>query len=140
MKKLLFLLSTILIFSSLKAQEAHKVKPGQILPKDKSTNEMYRYYKSPHFRGPLTNIELDSTFQLHDITAFQPKAKFLYDTEMGSVYALPLDNMPCLRPKVESHMPIARLSPNGYIPNALHDLPRLNGKINKMQIIPPKKK
>ena len=48
-----------------------------------------------------------------------PKAKFLYETEIGFVYALPQDNMPCLVPKIKSNMPTARSEVPGYIPNSL---------------------
>ena len=139
MKKLFFLISAIFFFSFANAQEVYKVKPDQILPHYKTNPEIYRYYKSPKFKGPLLKIPLDSTFQLNDATAFQPKAKFLYETDKGSVYALPLDNMPCLKPNFNSDMPVLKLSPNGYIPNALNVQPRMNGKINKVQVFPPTK-
>ena len=50
-----------------------------------------------------------------------PEAKLLYNTDKGKVYALPLDNMPCLVPYVISNMPIARLDIKDYkkIPNAI---------------------
>ena len=139
MKKLFSLLGALLVFSFANAQEVYKVKPGHILPNYKSNPEIYRYYKSPKFKGPLLKIPLDSTFQFYDETAFQPKAKFLYETDKGSVYALPLDNMPCLKPTFNADMPVAKLSPNGYIPNAINVQPKMNGKINKIQVSPLKK-
>lgn len=48
-----------------------------------------------------------------------PKAKQLYETEKGLVYALPQDNMRCLVPKIQSNMPIANAEVPGYIPNPL---------------------
>ena len=139
MKKLFSLLGALLVFSFANAQEVYKVKPGHILPNYKSNPEIYRYYKSPKFKGPLLKIPLDSTFQLNDGTAFQPKAKFLYETDKGSVYALPLDNMPCLKPTFNADMPVAKLSPNGYIPNAINVQRKMNGKNNKIQVSPLKK-
>ena len=50
---------------------------------------------------------------------YVPKAKLLYETENGFVYALPQDNMPCLVPKTQSNMPIAKSEITGYIPNPL---------------------
>jgi hypothetical protein len=48
-----------------------------------------------------------------------PNARFLYETNKGKVYALPLDNMPCLVTTIHSNMPVYKNSPKGYIPNAL---------------------
>ena len=50
-----------------------------------------------------------------------PEAKFLYETNKGKVYALPLDNMPCLVTTIQSNMPVYKSSPKGYIPNALRE-------------------
>lgn len=48
-----------------------------------------------------------------------PKATFLFDTDKAKVYALPLDNMPCLVPKgYHSNMPVAKLIPTTQMPNA----------------------
>lgn len=60
------------------------------------------------------------TVIVEDINTNQiPKAKFLYETEKGSVYTLPQDNMKCLVPKIESDMPIAKANVSGYIPNSM---------------------
>ena len=48
-----------------------------------------------------------------------PKAKLLYETDKGLVYALPQDNMRCLIPKIQSDMPVASAEGPGYIPNPL---------------------
>lgn len=48
-----------------------------------------------------------------------PKAKLLYETDKGLVYALPQDNMLCLVPRINSNMPVERSEGPGYIPNPL---------------------
>ena len=50
-----------------------------------------------------------------------PQAKILYTTDKGTVYSLPLDNMPCLVPDIKSHLPVQKLDihPLRRIPNAL---------------------
>ncbi len=60
-----------------------------------------------------------------------PKAKLLYETEKGFVYALPQDNMPCLVPRINSNMPIANSDVPGYMPN-----PLLKKGQNSIKIIP----
>ncbi|MEO6818362.1 MAG: hypothetical protein ABI204_01445 [Ginsengibacter sp.] len=135
MKKVFFLIVTILFYAFSFAQKEKEVKPNQELSLDQTTPEMFRYYKMPYFKGPLSNNPLDSSSQYNDATAFQPNAKFLYKTDKGSVYALPLDNMPCLRPDFKSNMPIFMDKPNGYIPNPLWQS-KLNGKMNNVKVIP----
>ncbi len=63
-----------------------------------------------------------------------PKAKLLYETEKGFIYALPQDKMPCLVPRINSNMPIARSKVPGYIPNSL-----LKKGQSPIEIIPLKK-
>ena len=58
-----------------------------------------------------------------------PKAKLLYETEKGLVYALPQDNMKCLIPDIKSNMPIASAKIPGYIPNPLHKNWKFDDKI-----------
>ncbi len=48
-----------------------------------------------------------------------PKAKLLYETNKGLVYALPQDNIPCLVSRGNSNMPIASSEVPGYISNPL---------------------
>lgn len=48
-----------------------------------------------------------------------PKAVFLYETNKGKVYALPLDNMLCLVTGIRSKMPVAKDFEQNFIPNAL---------------------
>ena len=62
-----------------------------------------------------------------------PKAKFLFETEKGLVYALPQDNMRCLVPTNKSDMPVASSQRPGYIPN-----PLLNKGHNPIITIPLK--
>lgn len=62
-------------------------------------------------------------------------AKFLYNTDKGKVYPLPLDNMPCLVPQINSNMPVAKLYMKEYkkIPNALQEqklIPQTETSIN----------
>lgn len=40
----------------------------------------------------------------------KPLAKLLYNTDKGKVYALPIDNMPCLVLHTNSNMPIAKIN------------------------------
>ena len=139
MKKLFFIIGAILIYSSTFAQKEKQLKPGEELKTDKNSPDWFRYYKSPKLQGRVFTIPLDSALRYGDAIAYEPKAKLLYRTDKGAVYALPLDNMPCLRPGIHSNMPIYKLSPNGYIPNALNKQPKLNGTINGIKIIPVEK-
>lgn len=47
------------------------------------------------------------------------KTELLYGSDKGVVYALPLDGMKCLVPKIHSDMPVATYGGLGYIPNSL---------------------
>lgn len=69
--------------------------------------------------GTKDKIENIKIIKSHLLTKTFPQAKFLYNTEKGKVYALPLDNMPCLVPHINSNMPIAKLDLKEYnkIPN-----------------------
>ena len=62
-----------------------------------------------------------------------PKAKLLYETDKGLVYALPQDNMRCLVPTIQSNMSVAKSEGPGYIPN-----PLLKKGQSPIQIIPLK--
>ena len=62
-----------------------------------------------------------------------PKAKLLFETDKGLVYALPQDNMLCLVPRINSNMPVASSEAPGYIPN-----PLLKKGQSPIQIIPLK--
>ena len=69
-------------------------------------------------------------------------AKFLYNTDKGKVYALPLDNMPCLVPNemytINDHTYYKQDLPYNTIPNPYpkHDIipGPLNGKISDINI------
>ena len=139
MKKLLFIITAILIYSSTYAQIEKEIKPEEQLKNYKNSPDWFRYYKTPKLQGPVFTIPLDKNFRNDDAIAYEPKAKLLYGTDKGNVYALPLDNMPCLRPDINSNMPMARLSPNGYIPNALNKQPNFKGEIKGIKISPPNK-
>ena len=62
-----------------------------------------------------------------------PKAKILYETDKGLVYALPQDNMKCLVATIKSDMPVASSKHPGYIPN-----PLVNKGLNPIITIPLK--
>ncbi len=69
------------------------------------------------------------------LDTIKPIAKILYNIEKGKVYALPLDNMPCLVPQINSNMPVAKLDMKEYkkIPNALQEqklIPQTETSIN----------
>lgn len=66
----------------------------------------------------------------------KPLAKLLYNTDKGKVYALPIDNMPCLVPHTNSNMPIAKINIENFkkIPNAF---PKQNLIPNRYSINPP---
>jgi hypothetical protein len=71
-------------------------------------------FESPNPDGRINLIKAQP------ITITFPNAKYLYTTEKGKVYALPLDNIPCLVPEINSNMPIVKFNLKGYkkIPNA----------------------
>lgn len=73
-------------------------------------------------------IQIDSSSI--DLTS---KAKLLYETDKGLVYALPQDNMLCLVPRINSNMPVASSEGRGYMPN-----PLLKKGQSPVQIIPLK--
>lgn len=58
----------------------------------------------------------------------QQQAKFLYNTEKGKAYALPLDNMPCLVPHTNSNMPVAKID--------IEELKKMPNAFQKQNIIP----
>ena len=86
MKSLIFLMLSPFAFMSVNAQQLK----GQI--------EGLKIYK-------------DSLLLNQDYTFNVPNSKFLYDTEKGKVYQLPLDNMKCLIPSISSNMPVATKQP-----------------------------
>ena len=100
MKQFPLLTFLLLAFSSVNAQEKKII----------TQNEMR------HFNLPDSLIS-PKMLAITDM----PKAKFLYETNKGKVYALPLDNMPCLVTTIQSNMPVYKNSPKGYIPNALRE-------------------
>ena len=90
----------LLAFSSVNAQEKKIITQNEIR----------------HFNLPDSLIS-PKMLAITDMS----KAKFLYETNKGKVYALPLDNMPCLVTTIQSNMPVYKNSPKGYIPNALRE-------------------
>ena len=98
MKQFPLLTFLLLAFSSVNAQEKKIITQNEIR----------------HFNLPDSLIS-PKILAITDM----PKAKFLYETNKGKVYALPLDNMPCLVTTIHSNMPVSKNSPKGYIPNAL---------------------
>lgn len=85
MKSLLFVLLSTFAFTSVKAQQ---------------------------FKGKIDGLKIykDSLLFNNDFAFNVPNSKFLYDTEKGKVYELPLDHMRCLVPTFKSNMPIARFN------------------------------
>ena len=100
MKQFPLLTFLLLAFSSVNAQEKKIITQNEIR----------------HFNLPDSLIS-PKMLAITDM----PKAKFLYETNKGKVYALPLDNMPCLVTTIQSNMPVYKSSPKGYIPNALRE-------------------
>ncbi|HEY9340775.1 MAG TPA: hypothetical protein VIQ23_04290 [Hanamia sp.] len=100
MKQFPLLTFLLLAFSSVNAQEKKIITQNEIR----------------HFNLPDSLIS-PKMLAITDM----PKAKFLYETNKGKVYALPLDNMPCLVTTIQSNMPVYKNSPKGYIPNALRE-------------------
>ena len=89
---------------------------------------MGAFSASAQTTAPKTLLEIikeqPATFQPAFIrtTAVSPQATLLSETEMGKIYALPLDNMPCLVPPKATAAVIpnaARFTmPGNRIPNA----------------------
>ena len=100
MKQFPLLTFLLLAFSSVNAQDKKIITQNEIR----------------HFNLPDSLIS-PKMLAITDM----PKAKFLYETNKGKVYALPLDNMPCLVTTIQSNMPVYKNSPKGYIPNALRE-------------------
>ena len=100
MKQFPLLTFLLLAFSSVNAQEKKIITQNEI-----------RYFNLPD------SLISPKMLAITDM----PKAKFLYETNKGKVYALPLDNMPCLVTTIQSNMPVYKNSPKGYIPNALRE-------------------
>lgn len=77
-----------------------------------------QHIETPNNRGMIDNIK---TVKPQSFQGNFPQAKFLFNTDKGIVYALPLDKMPCLVPNIISNMPIAILDLKEYkkIPNSI---------------------
>lgn len=131
MKNFLFLVSWLFLISSVNAQEKKNVVPDNKIQLFKSfpkTNIPNPFFKTPESQTPYFVLPYGG--RLNDLAINNvPKAEFLYHTESGSVYALPLDNMPCLRPMILSEMPVRKSGSDGYIPNPLRN-------VTNVQIIP----
>jgi hypothetical protein len=106
MKQFPLLTFLLLAFSSINAQEKIIVTP----------NESFNVISPEKLNLPDSLIS-PKMLAITDM----PKAKFLYETNKGKVYALPLDNMRCLVPSIQSNMPVYKNSPKNYIPNALRE-------------------
>ncbi len=77
-----------------------------------------QHIETPNNRGMIDNIK---TVKPQSLQENFPQAKFLYQTDKGKVFALPLDKMPCLVSNIISNMPIAILDLKEYkkIPNPI---------------------
>ena len=109
MKQFPLLTFSLLAFSSINAQDTIKITPN-VTPN-------YEVIKPKKLNPPEDSLVSVKMLAISDM----PKAKFLYETNKGKVYALPLDNMPCRVPSIQSNMPVYKNSPKTYIPNALQE-------------------
>jgi len=109
MKQFPLLTFLLLTFFSINAQDTIKITPN-VTPN-------YEVIKPKKLNPPEDSLVSVKMLAISDM----PKAKFLYETNKGKVYALPLDNMPCLVTTIQSNMPVYKNSPKGYIPNALRE-------------------
>jgi hypothetical protein len=106
MKQFPLLTFLLLTFSSINAQEKIIMTP----------NESF-YAISPEKLNLPDSLISPKMLAITDMS----KAKFPYETNTGKVYILPLDNMPCRVPSIQSNMPVYKNSPKTYIPNALQE-------------------
>ncbi len=97
------------IFSSVSAQENPLIKKNDNLKKILELNKL------KILKVPANPPNIDEVYTFNN-----KKAKFLYETESGKVNALPLDNMPCLVPNINSNMPGLKSKPENDIPNPFH--------------------
>ena len=51
-------------------------------------------------------IYKDTVLYQHDFAMTVPGSTFLFENDLGKVYKLPLDNMKCLSPNIQSNMPV----------------------------------
>jgi len=112
MKQTQILVLLLFIFSGLRAQEYHLSIQGdsaQII-------NLLRQNKI-HLNGKIT-----LTFG-NEFLAFntEKKPKYLFETELGKVYAMSLDNMPCLKQYFHSRMPVDKTAPGFSMPNPLKE-------------------
>ncbi len=85
----------LIILVSAQAQQSPSSKQNDLLKKLLDTRKL-KIFKVPTSPPNIT-----------DVYAFNnKKAKLLYETEKGKVYALPLDNMRCLVADINSNMPV----------------------------------
>lgn len=94
------------------------VKGQQNLPPQKNDLDLMKKLLNQNFLLPKN---LRNTANIKELFALNDdKAKFLYETEKGEIYALPPDKMPYLKPEFHSNMPVDKKSPEIYIPNPLN--------------------
>ena len=91
------------------------------------------FVNAQQFKGKIEGVKIykDSLLVFND-NVF-PNAKFLYDTEKGKVFQLPLDHMRCFVPTFKSNMPVYNLNPHNQ--NIVHvPIPNPFIKINPVII------
>jgi hypothetical protein len=112
MKQVQILVLLLFIFSTLKAQDDHLSIQGD----SAQLINLLRQNKI-HLNGKNT-----PTFG-NEFLAFntEKKPKYLYETDLGKVYAMPPDNMPCLKPNFHSRMPVDKTAPSFSMPNPLKE-------------------
>ncbi len=99
MKNFQLLTFALLIFSTVNAQNDRPVKPRG-------------------FQSPKIFVIPPGSANIKNVYAFgqDNKATFLYNTGQGKVYKLPMDNMRCLVPDVQSNMPVYKGLPQELVP------------------------
>jgi hypothetical protein len=112
MKQAQILVSLIFIFSTLKAQDDHLSIKGD----SAQLMNLLRQNKI-HLNGKFTPTLGNELLALNT----EKKPKYLYETEWGKVYAMPPDNMPCLKPNFDSRMPVDKTAPGFSMPNPLKE-------------------
>lgn len=91
--------------------------------------------KIPGLKGRIDTAKI---IKLKPVGKNLATAKFLYNTDKGGIYTLPIDNMPCLVSSKSDNMPVARMDMTAYkkMPNALLEnkiIPEIN--LSEIKII-----
>lgn len=59
-------------------------------------------------QSSIDNIKIykDTLLNPNNFSINMPNSKFLFKNNLGNVYRLPMDNMKCLSPNIQSNMPV----------------------------------